>query len=187
MPSFDLNHLKMLHFDPMHKFGFTAVTVVLALSAFAGPTDEFRNQMNALSKKYEKAMLKKDVKAFEKLFLANSTKDFKHIENGKSMDRAAMIKTMKGSIAQFQKVTKFKSKFMSVQLIGDKANCTVSNIMEGTMTGPDKKKHTMSFSGNTEEKFEKVGGKWLLKSMEWKTMESRMDGKPVAMPGAGGK
>jgi hypothetical protein len=171
----------------MNRLGLSAVVFGLALSAIAGPQDEFRNQMNALSKKYEKAMLKKDLKTFEKLLNASTTKDFKHIENGKSMDRAEMVKMMKSSIAQFQKVTKFKSKFMSVQLTGNKANCTVFNIMEGTMVGPDKKKHTMSFSGNTEEKFEKVGGKWLMKSMEWKTMESRMDGKPVAMPSGGGK
>lgn len=168
----------------MRRLNLTLAGIALVALAAATPEDDFRYQAKAMNAKYERAMLKKDIKTFSKLFMANSTKDFKHIENGQSMNAKQMLDMMKTSVGQFQKVTKFKSRLLTVQVQGDKANVTASNEMAGTMTGPDKKKHTMSFKGNTEEKYVKIGKTWKIASMEWKTMDMLMDGKkmdPAAM------
>jgi hypothetical protein len=95
-----------------------------------------------------------------------------------------MFAQMSMSVKGFQKVTKFKSRILTAQVQGNKATCTVSNLMEGTMIGPDKKKHTMSFGGNTVETFVKEGKTWKMSVMEWKTMEMKQDGKVMPTPGA---
>ena len=160
-----------------------AIILAVALCV-AGPEDDFRNQMNRQSKKYETAMLKKDIKAFGKLLDMYTTKNFVYKENGQSMTKKQMFDQMSMSVKGFQKVTKFKSRILTAQVQGNKATCTVSNLMEGTMMGPDKKKHTMSFGGNTVETFVKEGKTWKMSVMEWKTMEMKQDGKVMPTPGA---
>lgn len=160
-----------------------AIILAVALCV-AGPEDDFRNQMNRQSKKYETAMLKKDIKAFGKLLDMYTTKNFVYKENGQSMTKKQMFDQMSMSVKGFQKVTKFKSRILTAQVQGNKATCTVSNLMEGTMIGPDKKKHTMSFGGNTVETFVKEGKTWKMSVMEWKTMEMKQDGKVMPTPGA---
>ncbi len=160
-----------------------AIILAVALCV-AGPEDDFRNQMNRQSKKYEAAMLKKDIKAFGKLLDMYTTKNFVYKENGQSMTKKQMFDQMSMSVKGFQKVTKFKSRILTAQVQGNKATCTVSNLMEGTMMGPDKKKHTMSFGGNTVETFVKEGKTWKMSVMEWKTMEMKQDGKVMPTPGA---
>ena len=165
----------------------TSGAVMLAVAlCVAGPEDDFRNQVNRQSKKYEAAMLKKDIKAFGKLLDTYVTKDFKYIENGQTMTKKQMFDQMGMSIKTFQKVTKFKSRIITAQVQGNKATATVSNLMEGTMIGPDKKKHTMSFGGNTVESFVKEGKTWKMSSMEWKTSEMKQDGKKIPTPGGAG-
>lgn len=162
----------------------TSGAIILSVAlCVAGPEDEFRTQVNSHAKKYEAAMLKKDVKQFGKLLEMYTTKNFAYKENGKSMDRKQMLAMMKTSVSTFQKVTKFKSRLIEAQVQGDKATCTVSNLMEGTMIGPDKKKHTMSFGGNTVETYVKEGKTWKMSIMEWKTMEMKQDGKVMPMSG----
>ena len=160
-----------------------AIILAVALCV-AGPEDDFRNQMNRQSKKYETAMLKKDIKAFGKLLDMYTTKNFVYKENGQSMTKKQMFDQMSMSVKGFQKVTKFKSRILTAQVQGNKATCTVSNLMEGAMIGPDKKKHTMSFGGNTVETFVKEGKTWKMSVMEWKTMEMKQDGKVMPTPGA---
>jgi hypothetical protein len=160
-----------------------AIILAVALCV-AGPEDGFRNQMNRQSKKYETAMLKKDIKAFGKLLDMYTTKNFVYKENGQSMTKKQMFAQMSMSVKGFQKVTKFKSRILTAQVQGNKATCTVSNLMEGTMMGPDKKKHTMSFGGNTVETFVMEGKTWKMSVMEWKTMEMKQDGKVMPTPGA---
>ena len=160
-----------------------AIILAVALCV-AGPEDDFRNQMNRQSKKYETAMLKKDIKACGNLLDMYTTKNFVYKENGQSMTKKQMFDQMSMSVKGFQKVTKFKSRILTAQVQGNKATCTVGNLMEGTMIGPDKKKHTMSFGGNTVETFVKEGKTWKMSIMEWKTMETKQDGKVVPMPGA---
>ena len=159
------------------------MTILSIALCVAGPVDEFRTQVNSQAKKYEAAMLKKDLKQFKKLLDTYTTKDFKYTENGQTMSKQQMFEMMSTSVKGFQKVTKFKSRILTAQVQGDKATATVSNLMEGTMIGPDKKKHTMSFGGNTVESFVKQGKTWKMSSMEWKTSEMKQDGKVVPAPG----
>ncbi len=165
----------------------TSGAIILSVAlCVAGPEDEFRSQVNAHGKKYESAMLKKDIKQFGKVLDMYTTKDFVYKENGQSMSKKQMFDMMKTSVSTFQKITKFKSRILTAQVQGNKATCTVSNLMEGTMVGPDKKKHTMSFGGNTVETFVKEGKTWKMSVMEWKTMEMKQDGKVMPMPGGAG-
>lgn len=171
----------------MNKLTTSGVILVAVALSMAGPEDDFRTQVNAQGKKYESAMLKKDIKAFGKLLDMYTTKDFVYKENGQSMGKKQMFEQMSMSIKGFSKVTKFKSRVLTAQVQGNKATATVSNLMEGTMVGPDKKKHTMSFGGNTVETFVKEGKTWKMSIMEWKTTEMKQDGKVVPMPGGGAK
>lgn len=164
----------------------TSGAIILSVAlCVAGPEDEFRTQVTAHSKKYEAAMLKKDIKQFGKLLAMYTTKNFVYKENGQSMSRKQMLDQMSMSVKTFQKITKFKSRMIEAQVQGNKATATVSNLMEGTMIGPDKKKHTMSFGGNTIETYVKEGKTWKMSVMEWKTMEMKQDGKVMPMPGSG--
>jgi hypothetical protein len=55
------------------------------------------------------------------------------------------------------------------------------------MMGPDKKSHTMSFSGTSTNTYVKVKGKWLMSVMSWGKSTMMMDGKPMDPSKMGGK
>ena len=110
-----------VHFNArgdVDRYGSKLEAVALCV---AGPEDDFRNQMNRQSKKYETAMLKKDIKAFGKLLDMYTTKNFVYKENGQSMTKKQMFDQMSMSVKGFQKVTKFKSRILTAQVQGERS------------------------------------------------------------------
>jgi hypothetical protein len=122
-------------------------------------------------------MLKKDFSGFATIMKGAITKDFKYIEAGQTMTFDQMLSNMKMGMSQYKKITKSQTKVFAVQVQGNKATATVWHMMEGTMMGPDKKKHTVSYSGNAIESYVKVGKMWKMTTMDWRDTKSLMDGK----------
>lgn len=128
-------------------------------------------------------MKKKDFATLSKQMKAGTTSDFKYTEEGKTQTFDQMMQNMKMGLGMMNKLTVCSTKLLTLKEKGDKAVATNQHMMVGTMTAPDKKTHTMSFSGVSENTYVKQGGKWKMASMTWKSMKQTMDGKPI--PGMG--
>jgi hypothetical protein len=79
-------------------------------------------------------------------------------------------------------ITKFKvcsAKLITIKRHGNTAVGTLKHTMVGSMIGPDKKPHTMSFTGISEDTYVKQNGKWKMSMMSWKSSKELMDGKPM--------
>jgi|CXWL01.1.fsa_nt_gi hypothetical protein len=156
---------------------------VLASSAFAGP---LQKQFEAQMAKIDKCLLNKDIAGFEKLVKPMVTKDYKHIENGRTLTYDQMIVQMKQGVGMMEEVTVATSKFLSFKQTGNTVVAKQSHKMEGIVMGEDKKKHTMGFTGVTVNTYRKVGGMWKMAIMDWKKQDMLMDGKPFDPSKMGG-
>lgn len=144
-----------------------------------------RAQLESSDAKVLKAMKNKDMGTIEKLFTAGSTKDFVYVENGQKQDLKTMLQNMKGGFDMMKKITRATLKTLTLKQTGDKAVSTRQHVMEGIITGADKKEHKMSFSGVSEDRYVRQNGKWLMQRMEWKSQKMLMDGKPLGAPSGG--
>ncbi len=156
---------------------------VFVSTAFAGP---LQKQFEAQMAKIDKCLLNKDIAGFEKLVKPMITKDYKHIEMGRTLTYDQMIAEMKQGVGMMEKVTVAQSKFLSFKQTGNTVVAKQSHKMEGTMTGPDKKKHTMGFVGVTMNTYRKEGGVWKMSIMNWTKQDMLMDGKPFDPSKMGG-
>lgn len=161
-----------------------AVTLA-ALSLVAISSADLKSEINSMNSKIHAAMVKGDMKACGAIMKAGTTKDFKYIEGGKTMTFDQMFAQMKGSMAAM-KLTKATTSVISVKEKGSMGTSVEKHTMEGTMTGPDKKSHKMSFSGVSTNTYTKVGKTWMLKVMNWGKSTMLMDGKPMDMSKMGG-
>ena len=160
-----------------------AMTLFVLGALVAAQAQSLRAQVEASNKKIHAAMMKKDMPGLEKLFKAAMTKDFKYVEGGKTMSYEEMVAGMKMGLGSMKKVTVASTKIIAVKEKGNTATTTCEHSMGGITVGPDKKDHTNVFSGMAVESYVKVGSKWLMSKMEWKSSKMTMDGKPMAMPG----
>ncbi len=159
---------------------FAIVLVAIVATAFAGSA---RTEIDAWNKKVTAAMMKKDMANLEKIMKAGVTSDFKHVENGQSLNFAQMFERMKMGIGSMKKLTKATTKIVSITEKGNTAVCKVEHVMEGMMAMEDKKDHKMGFTGIAEHTYVKQGKSWKMSKMEWKTQKATMDGKPMDMGG----
>ncbi len=151
---------------------------LLGLTALTQAKD-LRSDINKMSNTITHAMEKKDMKTLEKTMKAGLTPDFAYVEAGQKQSFSEMFENMKAGIGQMKKL-KAATKITSLKQTGNTATCLMSHSMTGFTSGPDKKDHTMAFSGISEDKYVKVGGKWLMSQMSWKSQKGTMDGKPMA-------
>lgn len=161
-----------------------AVTLA-AFSIVAISSADLKSEINSMNSKIHTAMKKGDMKGCGMIMKSGVTKDFKYIEGGKTMTFDQMFEQMKASMSAM-KLTNASTKVMSVKEKGSMGTSVEKHIMEGTITGPDKKSHKMSFSGVSTNTYVKVGKAWMLKVMNWGKSEMLMDGKPMDMSKMGG-
>jgi hypothetical protein len=163
-------------------FVFVAATVCIVHA------DPLRAQIESSDRKIHACFMRKDADGFAKLVESNVAPGFRHIENGRSIDFKTMVSMVKQSFAMFKKVTRSDTVLISLKEKGDRAVAVTSHVMAGTVSGPDHKPHTMSFSGRTTDTYVKKGGKWLLSSMDWgSSSKMTMDGKPFDPTKMGGR
>lgn len=158
-----------------------ACLVGLASLSFA----DAKAEIDAGNKLVTDAMKTKDLAKIEKALKTMTTPDFVHIENGQKQNLTQTIAGIKMGVGGFKKVTIAESKVISLKVSGDKATGRVHRSMGGTMAAPDKKEHTMEFSGDTDDVYVKVKGKWKLAVMSWVSQKALMDGKPMDGPMGG--
>jgi hypothetical protein len=156
----------------------TLALTFLAAVAFAHAAD-LRTHIAASSQTIANAIKKKDFATLNKEIRAGTTSDFKYIENGKSETIDVMMQGMKMGLAMMDKITVCKTKTLTLKQKGNTAVCTMEHTMVGRMKGQDKKTHTMSFTGVSEDTYVNQGGKWKMSSMAWKSQKQSMEGKAV--------
>lgn len=157
----------------------TALTFALLCAFGFAHADDLRSQLDASNKAITSAMKKKDAAALTKAMKDGVTADFKYTEAGKSQTFAQMLENMKMGLAMIDKITVCEAKILTLKQKGNTATGTVEHKMVGTVKGPDKKVHSMSFTGVSANTFVKQGNKWKMASMTWKSQKQTMDGKPA--------
>jgi hypothetical protein len=162
------------------------LTIAIALIAAIAVSRaaDLRAQIEASNKVITTAMKKKDFATLSKEMKAGTTSDFKYMEAGKTQSFDQMMQNMKAGLGMMNKLTVCQAKVLTLKQKGNGATTTTEHTMVGTLMGQDKKSHTMSFTGVSENTYVNQGGKWKMSSMNWKSMKQMMDGKPV--PGMGG-
>jgi hypothetical protein len=160
-----------------------SLTFSLLIALTFARADSLRAQIDASNKVVTTAMVKKDFATLSKEMKAGSTKNFKYTEAGKSQNLDEMLVNMKMGLGMMEKLTVCEAKLISLTQKGDTAVGMMKHTMVGTTKGQDKKTHTMSFTGVSENKYVNEGGKWKMASMTWKSNKQTMDGK--AVPGIG--
>jgi hypothetical protein len=165
----------------MKKFSLAVAAIALVAVSSA----DLRSEINAMNAKIHVAMKKGDMKTCGAIMKAGLTKDFKYIEEGKTMTFDQMFEQMKASMSMM-KLTKVSTSILSLKEKGAMGTSVEKHVMEGTMTGPDKKSHKISFSGNSTNTYKKIGKAWMMSVMSWGKNTMMMDGKPMDMSKMGG-
>jgi len=164
---------------------YTALTVTrfvptLSLIALAGLSHaDLRSEITAANQKVEKAALAKDVKGAQAALKESLTPDFKYVQGGKSQDAKTFIANFAASVIMMDKVTSHSMRILSLKENGDKATGTIEKKMAGTLKSPDKKTHTVNWTGTFNEEYRKVDGKWKKSMMTAGSQKFVTDGKPV--------
>lgn len=157
------------------------VSAVVLLSVVAGAQAETLKEFIIKSNaKVEKMLKAKDVKGFVKYFKPFTTKDFVCEEDGQKMNFDEMAKNMEVGLGSLEKVTKAEAKLLSLKTDKTKGVAVYKSTTEGTVKGPDKKTHTMGFTGKMTEYYRLEKGKWMMYKMVFSENKMFMDGKPVA-------
>jgi hypothetical protein len=158
----------------------SAVSLAFASLCCICSADSFHDQLKSMNADVEKALLAKDINAFDKAMKPHVAANFKYIEDGRESNYQTMVAGMRAGVGAMSKVTVAAVKVLSVKVKGGTARVTGEHKLLGTMAGPDKKQHAMAYSGLSTEQYQLTSGKWLLVTMSMKTAKMTMDGKPMA-------
>ena len=156
-----------------------SLLILVGLASFASA--DLRSEINTMNAKVRACMMKLDMDGFVKLVKPGVTKDFKYSENGKSMNFDQMVATMRQSFATMKKVTAATTKTLALKVTGNTGVATSAHSMSVVTMGPDKKSHTMTFTGTSSDHYRNENGTWKMSSMTWKNDKMLMDGKPMDM------
>ena len=162
------------------------LTVTLAaVSLVAISSADLKSEVTAMNNKITAAMMKGDMKTLESVMKSGVTADFKYVEAGKTMSFDQMWTTMKASMSSM-KCTMAKATMSGLKEKGKMGTGMENHHMMGTMMGPDKKSHKMSFDGTSTNTYMMVGKSWKMSKMVWGKSKMMMDGKPMDMSKMGG-
>ena len=157
-------------------------SLVLSLIAVAGLSHaDLRSELSASRRKLEKAIMAKDTKAVAAAMKESLASDFKYVQDGKSQDSKTFISEFTVSIVMMDKITSSSERIVSLKQSGNTATGEIEHKMTGTMKSPDKKVHTINWTGLFTEEYRKVGGQWKTSTMTAGKQKFLMDGKPAKM------
>lgn len=152
----------------MGRLAFTLTAVAVAAGAQAGT---LRAQIEAMNRKMDGIMMKRDANAFLRAVKPGVTKDFKYTEQGRTSNFDQMFAGVKMGFAGTKSMKSCTSRMVSLVEKGNTAISTTYHQMEGTSQGNGTKPMPFKFSGTSVETYKKVGGKWLMSSMSWKSQK----------------
>lgn len=156
------------------------VGVVMIGAMVAGAQAETLKELITRSNAKVGALLKaKDIKGFVKYCKPMMTKDFVCEEAGQKMTFDQMVKSMETGLNSLNKITKAEAKLLSLKQTKTNGVAIYNSITEGTVVGPDKKTHTMTFLGKMTEHYRLEKGKWMMYKMVFSDNKMKMDGKAV--------
>ncbi|HLK15690.1 MAG TPA: hypothetical protein VKT78_12880 [Fimbriimonadaceae bacterium] len=156
---------------------FAAIAAVLLVVTVAS-AETLKTTATKMADRASAAMAKQDYKGFEAIVKASTTSDFKYVEAGRSMNLTQMMAGIKQG-SGMMKIKSAHAKILSCSEKGGKSgSTTTSHDFKGTMTGPDKKPHTLAGSMTSKDTWVKVGGKWKMSVMTVTGYKATMDGKP---------
>lgn len=155
---------------------------MLTLIAVAGLSHaDLRSELVAARHKQEKAAIAKDIKGAEAALRENITPDFKYVQASQTQDAKTYIGNYTGSIAMMEKIKSSSMRIISLKERGNEGNGKIELHMTGIMKAPDKKSHSIDWTGLFTEEYRKVGGKWKTAKMIAGPQKFLMDGKPTRM------
>ena len=155
---------------------------MLSLIVVAGLSHaDLRSELLASRRKQEKAAMAKDVKGAQAAMKEIMTSDFKYVQAGRTQDAKTFIGNVTASMVMMDKITSSSTRILSLRESGNKGSGKVELRMTGTMKSPDKKTHTIIWTGVFTEEYRKVGGKWKTATMTAGAQKFLMDGKPAKM------
>jgi hypothetical protein len=158
------------------------LSLILSLIPIVGLAHaDVRSEINASLQKVEKAAMARDIKGAEAAYKESVTSDFKYVQAGKTQDFKTFLGNFTASIAMTDKVTSHSTRIISLKQSGNKATGEIERKMTGIMKTPDKKSHSIDWTGAFTEEYRKVGGKWKTATMTAGKQKFLMDGKPVSM------
>jgi hypothetical protein len=176
-----------VHLHTNSKARYTApavnrLSLTLLLVAVAGLAHaNLRSEIMAARRKQEKAAMAKDVNGAKAALKESITPDFKYVQGGKTEDAKTFVEEFTASLGMMEKITSSSTRIVSLKESGNKASGKIELHMTGTMKGPDKKLHTVNWTGLFTEEYRKVGGKWKTAVMTAGAQKFLMDGKPAKM------
>jgi len=153
-----------------------ALTFVAVLGTASAQS--LRSELDAANRAVGKMMMARDIKGFTKVMKATVTPDFVYAEAGRTLTFDQMCAEMGMGMSQMKKMHKAESKTLSLVEKGNAATVMTSHHMSGTMIGPDKKTHVMTFTGTSKDTYVKKGGAWKMSKMAWVKQTMLLDGKP---------
>jgi hypothetical protein len=158
------------------------LSLVLSLVAFAALSHaDLRSDINAANRRVEMAAKAKDVKGAEAAYKGCVTSDFKYVQGGQTQNFKTFMANFAASIVMMVKVTSSSSRIVSLRESRNSGTGKIERLMTGTMRTPDKKIHTIDWTGDFTEDYRKVGGTWKTATMTAGPQKFLMDGKPVKM------
>lgn len=160
-----------------------AVVIAVAAALGTASAQSLRAQIDASNKVVTKFLMAKDVKGFGNYMKGRVTPGFTYVEAGQTSNFQQMVAGMESGLGMMKKMIKAEAHTVKLREKGNTATATSYHEMTGTITGPDKKPHTMSYSGTSEDTYVRQGGKWKMSKMAWIKDTMLVDGKPVS-PGA---
>ena len=153
-------------------------TIALVATAYSDP---LRSQIVASDKIICGAIKSKNMALFEKAVRAGAAPNFIYVEKGHTMNMTQMITEVKRGFTTMGSLSTVESKIVGFKESGSTASAMTAHKIVTTVSGPDKKKHTMVYTGTSNETYVKQGGKWLMTKMAWISEGMSMDGKPMKM------
>jgi len=153
--------------------------LALAMSLAVSASADLRSQIESMNRTIEHAMVRKDIKAFNKVMRNWVTPDFRYVEMGRSMSYDDMVKQMGGGFAMTERVKSADSKILKIDMKGSHALVRSQHDMVSLLHGgPKEKAHVMRYHGISGDTYVRMNGKWKLAKMEWLTEKMTLDGRP---------
>ena len=159
----------------MKRYALAAFLLVISAAATAETLKETATKMNVAA---SRAVMRRDMKAFDAAFHPHVTADFKSIDHGKASTYAEWLAQLTQSLSSLQHISSANAKLLSCKENGLNGVTSTSFSFTATVAGGDKKIHKLSGVSTGTDSWVKVGGKWKMKKSTAGTQKMTLDGKP---------
>jgi hypothetical protein len=157
----------------------TASFAANAIQSAAAVQSTIQKEMNG----YVEAMKRKDVKAMEKVVLANFDPAFKDVGiDGKTTNRQQTIASMKRNVSMLKSIQSMSLKIVSCKIVNGKAMTTEHMQLDATLVpmSPGAKNSRLKVDSMWNGVYVHKGSKWMCISSKTTKEKATIDGKTVS-------